>query len=319
MRKSFMEKLARKREEGKYVCLGLDTDPAKISKKIEAMLRKEFALPPHGTLGPLRFYFNKEIIDETKDLVACYKLNRAFYEGYNGLVALQLTVNYLRQFAPDVPWIWDAKYGDVGNTCKKYAQYALEELNADAATVNFYGGPADGIDAFFEYEDKGVFVWCHSSNAGAAVLQELITLQPYFHPSKRRHMSREGWLLKLQDDAMAMYERLALGIFSYCNENHNCGVVVGATHPLQLRKVRKIVGNMPILIPGIGTQGGDLRESVKAAIYTDLRTGKKSLPAIFNSSRGIIYASGGRDFAEAARRKTQELDNKIKEILRDVV
>lgn len=307
MRESFMRKFSRKKKERKHICVGLDTDLANISRRIEAFLREEFCLPTNGCSGPLAFRFNQQIIDATKDLVACYKLNRAFYEGYNGLWALQSTAKYLREVAPDVPWFFDAKYGDVGNTAQKYAHYAFDILKADAVTVNPYGGRADGIDAFLKYKDKGIFVWCCSSNEGADEFQGMDIM---------------GWIGDQERGRPALsylYIEVAKHASKLWNKNGNCGVVVGATYPDELRIVREIVGDMPILIPGIGAQGGDLRESVKAAIYTDLKTGKKSLSALFNSSRGIIYASSGRDFAEAARRKTEELNNAIRSVLKDVL
>lgn len=311
---TFMEKLARKREEGKYVCVGLDTDFSSISFEIIEFLRRKRSRssPSLGVRGPAMLAFNRAIIWATSNIAACYKLNRAFYEGKQGIWALDNTVKFLHEIAPNVPWIFDAKYGDIGNISRVYARYVFHELGADAVTVNPYGGRADGIDAFLEYKDKGIFVWCRGSNEGSRELQDIGILT---------------WRTPGGSPEIAIHQLLAERISGFneytgvvrqdgWNKHGNCGLVVGATHPNELEGVRGVAGDMPILIPGIGAQGGDLAGSVKAALYISPTTGEKSLPAIFNASRSIIYASGKLDFAEIARKKTEELNSNIRDTLR---
>jgi orotidine-5'-phosphate decarboxylase len=184
-----------------------------------------------------------------------------------------------------VPIILDGKFGDIGHSAAKYAKFAFEELGVDAVTVDPWGGRADGLDAFLEYKDKGIFVWCRGSNKGAEEFQD------------------------------RLYLDVALRVGKLWNTAGNCGLVMGATHPTKFVEVRRVVGDMPMLIPGIDAQKGDLEKSIEAAICTDLTTGERSLPAIINSSRGIIYASKGEDFTEAARKKTEEFNDKILNVL----
>ena len=321
---TFMDRIRRNLEEERHVCVGLDTDLGKISKKIEEFLKKKFNLSHDGSSGPLMSRFNQMIVDATKDVAACYKSNRAFYEGYPGLHALQRTVEYIRETAPEVPCIFDAKYGDIGNTSTKSAHYAFNVLGADAVTANPYGGRADGIDAFLEYKDRGIFVWCLGSNEGSSEFQKVTSM---IHGGEMRRLLQGparsvetvrnfGQISEWVEYPVPLYQRVAMRVANHWNTRGNCGVVVGATNPKELKIVRELVGDMPILIPGLGAQDGDLRESVEAAIYTDPDTGEKSLPAIFNSSRGIIYASSGEDFAEVARAKVVELSVKISKILK---
>jgi orotidine-5'-phosphate decarboxylase len=274
-----MEMLEQQQQEGKFLCVGLDVDPDEISPAIQKFLRRKYRLPSFGGEGPLRFAFNKEIIRATHDLVCCYKLNRSFCEGMQGIWAAHMTTSFLRDFFPHIPLIFDAKYGDVKVATQRSAAYAFEDLKAHAVTVNPYGGKQDGIDAFLDYKDRGVFVWCHSSNEGASDFQI--------------------------PERLAF--RVALKVHRDWNEFGNCGLVIGATYPAELYRIRQWVGRLPILVPGSGAQGGDLRAAVKAAMHTDPSTGRKSLPAIFNFSRDVIFASRGTDFREQARGKVTEL------------
>lgn len=297
---------------GKHVCVGLDTDYEKMSSEVRQTLMREGGnFPPlFGMDTQLRVGFNRAIIDATKDIAACYKLNRAFYEGKEGLFILELTLRHLRKVAPRMPWIWDAKYGDVGNTGRMYAEYTFEGLGADAVTVSPYLGKEDGLDAFLGYKNKVVFVLCRTSNVGGGELQDMEVQEVALRDSQGR--PRATFVEPL-------FSRVAKLASRTWNDNENCGLVVGATYPDELARVRLAVGDMPILVPGVGAQGGDLEEVVYAAIYTDLNTGKKTLPAVFNSSRGIIFASNGVDFREAARAKTRELNNAIKNIVKEEV
>ncbi|MCK5212747.1 MAG: orotidine-5'-phosphate decarboxylase [Dehalococcoidia bacterium] len=212
--------------------------------------------------------FNKEIIDATKDLVCAYKPNLAFYEaeGIKGLRALEETLAFIPS---DIPVIGDAKRGDIGNTAKKYAYALFESFEFDAATVNPYLG-LDAVIPFSDYSDKGIFLLCRTSNPSAGDFQDLIV------------------------DGHPLYEHVAMKAIEW-NLHRNIGLVVGATYPDELAQLRELCPTMPFLVPGIGTQGGDLSEVVLRG------TGKSGAPAIINSSRAILYASSGSDFAESAR------------------
>jgi len=223
------------------------------------------------------FDFNKSIIDSTKDLVCCYKPNIAFYEMYGtyGIEALIKTIEYAGQF---VPVILDAKRGDIGHTASAYAKSIFEIFKADATTVNPYLGH-DSIQPFLEFKDKGIFVLCLTSNPGAKDFQTLGKDEPLYRTVARKV---KDW-----------------------NVNNNLGLVVGATNPLELKSVRDIVSNMPILIPGIGAQGGNLSDSVRNGVN------KKGERAIINASRSVIYASQGEDFTGAARLAARKLKEDI--------
>jgi orotidine-5'-phosphate decarboxylase len=222
--------------------------------------------------------FNKAIIEATSDLVCVYKPNLAFYEalGTEGLAILEKTIKCI----PDnIPVIADAKRSDIGNTARAYARALFSVLDFDAATVNPYLG-FDSIEPFTNYRDKGVFILCRTSNKGAADFQDLLT------------------------DGLPLYEAVARKAKAW-NTYGNIGLVVGATYPEELKKVRSICPEMPLLIPGIGAQGGDLASAVGYGV--DAR-GEK---AIINVSRQILYASGEKDFARAARNVAEKIRNQI--------
>ena len=228
------------------------------------------------------FEFNKAIIEATADLVCAYKPNIAFYEalGNEGLDALKQTVKYVPD---DIPVIVDAKRGDIGNTAKAYARALFEYFNFDATTVNPYLG-FDALEPFIQYSDKGVLILCRTSNAGAVDFQSL-------------RCETEG-------DSRPLFEIVALKA-SQWNIHGNIGLVVGATYPEELRLIRNSYPDMPLLIPGIGAQGGDLASTVRYGV----NAGGEG--AIINSSRGIIYASPGKDFAQAARQAASSLRDQI--------
>lgn len=275
---SFIEKLKKKWDEGKFVCVGLDSDYDKLPESIKQSSKRASI-----------FQFNKAIIDATSDLVCAYKPNIAFYEsiGPEGIGALEDTNRYIQQNYSDIPIILDGKRGDIGSTNEGYVNMSFDILNADAVTVHPYLGRV-AVEPFLNQRDKGVFVLVKTSNPGSGEFQNL------------------------EVEGKPLYQVLAKNIVDEWNTNGNCGVVVGATYPEELKKVREIVGNMPILIPGIGAQGGDLEASVKNGVTTN----KDGI--IINSSRGIIYASSGEDFAEAARVETEKLHRQITEILKNV-
>lgn len=222
--------------------------------------------------------FNKAIIEATCDLVCAYKPNLAFYEalGIEGLAALEKTVKYI---PGDIPVIGDAKRSDIGNTATAYARALFSVLGFDAATVNPYLG-FDSIEPFTSYQDKGVFILCRTSNRGATDFQNLHT------------------------DGIPLYETVAQKSKEW-NTYGNIGLVVGATYPEELKKVRSICPEMPLLIPGIGAQGGDLASAVGYGVDAQ---GEK---AIINVSRQVLYASKEKDFAQAARNMAEEIRKQI--------
>jgi len=223
--------------------------------------------------------FGRAIIDATHDLVCAYKPNLAFYEalGIEGLAILEKLAEYIPS---DIPVIGDAKRGDIGNTAKAYARALFSTFGFDAATVNPYLG-FDSIEPFLSYQDKGVFVLCRTSNPGASDFQDL----------------RSG-------AGFSLYEEVARKAKEW-NVHGNIGLVVGATYPEELRKIRSICPEMPFLIPGIGAQGGDLASAVN---YGMDAKGEKAIIAV---SRQIIYASKERDFAEAARSMAEKMRQQI--------
>lgn len=217
------------------------------------------------------FEFDKNIIDKTHDLVCAYKPNAAFYQEVN----LQKTVTYSKSSHPDIPIILDAKRGDIGNTNQAYAKAIFDDLRADAVTVHPYLGK-ESLQPFLQRADKGIFVLVRTSNPGAGEFQDL------------------------QIEGKPLYQIIAEHVKNWGN---NLGVVVGATYPEELKKVREIVGNIPILVPGIGIQGGDL----KAVLQNGLNSNKQGL--IISSSRSIIYAPNPR---EATLKLHQEIVNFLK-------
>ena len=226
------------------------------------------------------FQFNKAIIDATADLVCAYKPQFAHYAAYEAEDQLERTIDYIHRSYPGIPVILDSKRGDVGNTAERYAIEAFERYHADAVTVSPYLG-GDSLEPFLKYEDKGVIVLCRTSNPGAGEVQDLeIGGRKLFHVIAE--LASRRW-----------------------NNRGNCLLVVGATYPRELAEVREIVGNMPFLVPGVGAQGGDVALAVQngqSAAGTGL---------IISSSRGILYASSGENFASAAREATQKLRDQI--------
>ncbi|UCG54850.1 MAG: orotidine-5'-phosphate decarboxylase [Dehalococcoidia bacterium] len=228
------------------------------------------------------FEFNKAIIDSTADLVCSYKLNFAFYEalGAEGIDILKRTVDYIPN---DIPTIGDAKRGDIGNTAKAYAEAIFSKLNFSATTTNPYLG-FDSIEPFIQYKDRGVFILCRTSNPGSADFQSLS--------------------YQTGGQSSSLFELVATKA-SQWDKYGNIGLVIGATYPQELKIIRENHANMPLLIPGIGAQGGDLE---KAVLYGIDANGEK---AVINSSRQIIFASKGSSFASAARKAAVELREHI--------
>jgi len=267
---SFQEKLDNIiAKNNSLVCIGLDSD---INKLPEHFRHNEHP----------QFEFNKAIVDVTKELVCCYKPNPAFYEsrGAKGIKELKMTIDYIKGIYPDVLVIIDAKRGDIGNTNEGYAKYVFDYLNGDAITVMPYMG-IESLASYFKREGKGIIVGCHSSNPGAKEFQEL------------------------QIDGKPLYQHVAEELMKQQGDNKNVMMFMGATYPEQLTDMRKIVGDMTFLVPGVGSQGGDVESFVKAG------KNSKNAGLIINSSRSILFASSGDDFAEKAREEAEKLRNQI--------
>lgn len=229
------------------------------------------------------FEFNKAIIDATSDLVCCYKPQFAHYAAEGAEAQLKQTIQYIRTQAPSVPVILDSKRGDIGSTATMYARESFEHYAADAVTINPYMG-SDTVLPFADYADKGVIVLCRTSNPSAQEFQNLLVdgRPLYLHIAQ---MAQEKW-----------------------NGNGNISLVVGATAPEEMAAIREVAPDLPFLVPGIGAQGGDLAATVKSGRFAD-GTG-----LMINSSRAILYASDGPDFATAARRETEALRAAIEQL-----
>ena len=255
-----------------------------ISRKNNTLLCIGLDPDPELMPGVDVLEFNKAIIEATSDLVCAYKPNLAFYEalGSEGLAILEKTVRYV---PGDIPVIADAKRGDIGNTARAYARALFSIFGFDAATVNPYLG-FDSIEPFINNQDKGVFILCRTSNPGATDFQNLCT------------------------NGVPLYEVVAQKAREW-NIYGNIGLVVGATYPEELKRVRSICPEMPLLIPGIGAQGGDLAAAVR---YGADAGGQK---VIISVSRQILYASQDKDFARAARNTAREIRTQINDYRND--
>ncbi len=257
------------RDNQSLLCVGLDPDP-RLMPEVDVL------------------QFNRDIIDATADLVCAYKPNLAFYQalGIEGLVALEKT----RQYIPDhIPVIGDAKYGDIGNSAQQYAKAIFDAFKFDAVTVNPYLGQ-DSLKPFIDRHDKGVFILCKTSNAGAADFQDLCYSE--FDTAR----------------TIPLFQLVAVKAREW-NTHGNIGLVVGATHAEALRAIRELCPEMALLIPGIGPQGGDLATVVRWGVDS------RGERAIINCSRQILYASMGRDFAQAARQEALRTRDQINQQL----
>lgn len=235
-----------------------------FQQKLDNIVKKNNSLICVG-LDQADYHKNVHIINQTHDLVCTYKPNSAFYEarGDQGIRELKLTCDYLRKKYPDIPIILDAKRADIGSTNEAYIAYAFDYLGADAITLQPYLGQ-EALQPFLDLKDKGFFILCRTSNPGAGEFQDLLVA------------------------GKALWQIVAENVTSNWNAHHNCMLVVGATYPRELKQIRRIVGDMTFLIPGIGAQGGDIKATVTA--------GQNSQGAgmIINSSRDIIFASDPR-------------------------
>jgi orotidine-5'-phosphate decarboxylase len=260
-------------ERDSLLCIGLDSDVSKLPAALKGHKQPQLE-------------FNKAIIEATASLVSSYKINSAFYEasGADGLEQLKLTIDYLKQHFPALPVILDAKRADIGNTNGGYIDFAFKYLTADAITLHPYLG-GEALQPFLDIKDKGMIILCRTSNPGSGEFQD--------------------WA----QDGRPLYQEVAQVVANRWNDNGNCLLVVGATYPQEMATIRQIVGpDMPLLVPGIGAQGGDLGAVMAAGLGADQRG------LIVHSARGIIFASGGSDFAQAAAQKATELRDHINQL-----
>lgn len=254
-------------ESDSQLCVGLDPDPAR--------------LPAHLGSGPEALVnFCRSIVDATADLVCAFKPQIAYFAALGAEKQLEEICTYITSLQSRPVLILDAKRGDIGPTAERYAVEAFERYGADAVTVNPYLG-TDSLEPFFAHANKGVIVLCRTSNP------------------------RSGDLQSLKINGQDLYEHVAQMAVDEWRHHGDVALVVGATYPDELTRVRAIVGDMPLLIPGIGAQGGDLAATVRAGVDS------KGYGMIINSSRAVLYASDGPDFAEAARHVAQETKNAI--------
>ncbi|OIO46165.1 MAG: orotidine 5'-phosphate decarboxylase [Parcubacteria group bacterium CG1_02_39_15] len=272
MTRVFSELINARWDEKKSVCVGLDSERGKIPSASVKDTDEETLV-----------YFNSAIVDATCDLVCAYKPNWAFYLalGLPGLSALVKTVAYANKRAPGVPVIGDTKVADIGNTNNGYVKAAFEVFGFDAITLHPYLG-GEALQPFLSRPDKGFFVLSRTSNPGAGEFQDI----------------------RDDGDCIPFFMRVAKAVVEW-NKLGNCGIVVGATYPEELKDIRQEVGNLPILIPGLGAQGGEVEPAVKYGMS------ERKKDAIYNSARAIIFGSSGSDFAEVARQKTIELHEMI--------
>jgi orotidine-5'-phosphate decarboxylase len=250
--------------QGSMLCVGFDPDPQRLPQSLQGK--------PEGI-----FEFCREIADATADLVCAFKPQFAYFASQRAEAQLEKLIKHLKDKYPNIPVILDSKRGDIGSTADHYALEAFERYGADAVTVNPYMG-FDTIEPYLKHAGKGVIVLCRTSNPGGSDLQFLNVNSGdplYLHVAK---LASQKW-----------------------NSSGQISLVVGATFPEEIAKVRAIVGDMPLLIPGIGAQGGDIDATVKAGCIL----GAPGTGMIINSSRAILYASSGSDFAEAARAVAQ--------------
>lgn len=258
---TFLDMLATaERQNQSMLCVGLDPEPARFPAKL------------HG--DPQKIYdFCATVVDATADLVIAFKPQIAYFAAHRAEEQLERLIRHMRAAAPQVPVILDAKRGDIGSTAAQYAIEAFERYGADAVTLSPFMG-FDSVTPYLQYHGKGAFLLCRTSNPGGDDLQN------------QRLASVDGQPL--------LYEHIARLAQGPWNLNGQLGLVVGATYPAEIERVRQVAPTLPLLIPGVGAQGGDALATVKAGW-------RPGAPVVVNSSRAILYASAGDDFAAAAR------------------
>lgn len=267
---SFLARLlAAERRNESMLCIGLDPEPGK------------FPAPWTGDASKIAT-FCERIVDATKDLVIAFKPQIAYFAAHRAEDQLERVMAYIRRTAPEVPVILDAKRGDIGSTAEQYAREAFERYQADAVTLSPFMG-FDSVEPYLRWPGKGAILLCRTSNPGGSDLQ--------------------NQRLADVDGQPRLYEHLAALAQGPWNRNGQLGLVVGATFPDELARVRALAPTLPLLIPGVGAQGGDAAATVRAAWRGG--AGGTTAPIVVNSSRAVLYAGQGEDFAQQARQVAQ--------------
>ena len=253
----------RARKINSLLCVGLDSEFDKIPEKFKSLKFPQFE-------------FNEWLIKETYEYAAAFKLNSAFYEarGMRGMEELKMTIDYLNQNHPDIFTILDAKRADIGNTNKSYIFEIFDWLNFDAVTIHPYLGQ-EAVQPFLDRKDKISIVLCKTSNKGAGEFQDL-EMRQSFNVAQYK----------------PLWQIVAENVFGKWNKNNNCMLLIGATYPEEIKKIRKITGDMTFLVPGVGIQGGDLQVVIKVGLNSE------GLGLIINSSRDIIFSENPKEEAQ---------------------
>ncbi len=263
---TFIEQLRQaERTNGSLLCVGLDPEPAKFPDAMRGDASKIYD-------------FCAAIVDATADLVIAFKPQIAYFAAHGAEGQLERLMEHMRRTAPQVPIILDAKRGDIGSTAEQYAREAFERYGADCVTLSPFMG-FDSVQPYLKYHGKGAFLLCRTSNPGGDDLQN------------QRLSDLPG--------QPTLFEHIASLVQGPWNLNGQLGLVVGATRPAEIERVRAVAATVPLLIPGVGAQGGDAVATVKAGYRA--ANGETTAPIVVNSSRAVLYASAGADFAQAAR------------------
>ena len=274
---TFLDKLqGAERQNGSLLCVGLDPEPSKFPSSLKGDASKIYD-------------FCAQIVDATADLAISFKPQIAYFAAHRAEDQLEKLMEHMRRHAPHVPVILDAKRGDIGSTAEQYAKEAFERYGADAVTLSPFMG-FDSVQPYLKYHGKGAFLLCRTSNPGGDDLQN------------QRLASVEGQPL--------LYEHVAKLAQGPWNLNGQLGLVVGATYPAEIERVRSLAPTLPLLIPGVGAQGGDAVATIKAGYRQN--HGVTTGAVIVNSSRAILYASSGDDFAQAARKEAERTRDLLK-------
>jgi len=250
------------------LCVGLDPETARLPSPLD------------GAPDAIE-RFCLEIVDATADLVCAFKPQIAYFHAHRAEAQLERICHHIRSAHPDVLLLLDAKRGDIGPTAEQYAREAFHRYGAHAVTINPYLG-TDSVEPFLRHAGHGVFVLCRTSNPGSGDFQ------------------------MLDVGGEPLYQHIARRVADEWSQLGECGLVVGATYPDELRRVREIVGDLPLLVPGVGAQGGDVDAVVAAG------ADRQGFGMVINSSRAILYASSGGDYAEAARRVATQTRDAIR-------
>jgi orotidine-5'-phosphate decarboxylase len=292
-----MELLKNRWKIGRFLSVGLDSD-------MDVVSTMPLEWQPGQMAREAQFIFNRAIVDATYRWVVAYKPNFWFYasEGEDGFYTLRKTIAYIHEQYPVIPVILDIKGVDIGNTSKKIAKLAFDILRADAVTVHPYLGREGALEPFLERSDKGIFILCKTSNPGAREIQDFarFTVEggSASNPNGIRYVTEELYLYVAR-------------LVQEWNVNGNCGLVAGATHPQAFEHIRTVAPHLPILIPGVGAQGGELEVTVRVA------RDENNQGFLINASRSVIFASKDVDFSERASEEAQRLHRAIRGILKE--